>query len=233
MNTIKQRIRKRKTMNSVPPLFKLRALSYGYTPQTLVLQNINFELRAGERIGLVGSNGSGKTTFLQLFVGLLQPQHGEIIAFGKARAKERDFLEVRLKTGFLFQDPDDQLFCPTVAEDVAFGVFNQGKSRTEVLHIVQDTLALLGLTAYADRVTHKLSFGEKRLVALATILAMQPEVLLLDEPTTGLDEQVYARITTILQKLPQAMLIVSHDKAFLQQLQVQTWQLSQGQLAPR
>jgi len=213
-----------------PPLFELRALHYAYAAQDTVLKDINFELRAGERVGLVGNNGSGKTTLLQIFVGLLRPQQGEIIAFGKPRVKEADFWEVRLKTGFLFQDPDDQLFCPTVAEDVAFGVFNQGKPRAEVLRIVEETLALLGLSAYAERVTHKLSFGEKRLVALATILAMQPEVLLLDEPTTGLDEQVCARITHILQQLPQAMLIVSHDKEFLQQLQVQPWRLRAGQL---
>jgi cobalt/nickel transport system ATP-binding protein len=214
----------------VTELFRFCHVYYGYIPQQSVLYDLNCRVNSGERIGLIGHNGSGKTTFLQLFVGLLRPQQGEIYAFGQQCCIEKDFWNVRLKTGFLFQDPDDQLFCPTVAEDVAFGVFNQGKSHAEVAKIVQETLTQLGLEAYAERITHKLSFGEKRLVALATILAMQPDILLLDEPTVGLDEIVYERIVQILQNLPQALLIVSHDKVFLQRLNTKLWRLEAGHL---
>ena len=139
-------------------------------------------------MALLGPNGCGKTTLLHLIVGLLRPSAGQIEAFGRQRMAEADFHEVRRRVGLLFQDADDQLFCPTVAEDVAFGPLNLGKSRDEVRRIVAGTLDSLGLAGYEHRVTYRLSGGEKRLVALATVLAMQPEVLLLDEPSGGLDD---------------------------------------------
>ena len=114
--------------------------------------------------------------------------------FGKPRAAERDFHEVRRRVGLLFQDADDQLFCPTVVEDVAFGPLNLGLPRDRVRQVVAETLEAVGLAGYEHRITYKLSGGEKRLVALATVLAMQPEVLLLDEPTSGLDEQATERL---------------------------------------
>ncbi|ALG68828.1 energy-coupling factor ABC transporter ATP-binding protein [Beggiatoa leptomitoformis] len=200
------------------PLLELRAVDYAYRAEHPILQNVNLCLSAGERLALTGANGSGKTTLLHLIVGLCKPTRGQIIAFGKLRQTEADFWEVRIKAGLVFQDADDQLFCPTVAEDIAFGLFNLGKTTHEVERITQETLDILGISDYAGRITHHLSGGEKRLVALATVLAMQPDILLLDEPTTGLDEQAQARVVQILQGLPQAMLIVSHDRDFLQQL---------------
>ncbi len=195
-----------------------------------VLNEINFTLYAGEKLALIGANGSGKTTLLQLILGLLKPQRGEIIAFGRSRHTEADFWEVRLRIGLVFQEADDQLFCPTVAEDIAFGLFNMGKSREDVRQGVQHTLALVGLQGYEQRITHHLSGGEKRLVALATVLAMQPDILLLDEPTTGLDERAQQRIIQLLQNLPQAMLISSHDRLFLQQVTQAALHLQNGQL---
>ncbi|MDD4269295.1 MAG: ABC transporter ATP-binding protein [Pirellulales bacterium] len=196
------------------PLVKLDRVTFRYGERT-VLDQCDLALAAGERVGLVGANGSGKTTLLGLIVGLRRPAQGRVIVFGKPREREADFRPIRGRVGLLFQDSDDQLFCPTVAEDVAFGPFNLGKSRHEVEQIVARTLGELGLEDYAHRVTYKLSGGEKRLVALATVLAMEPEVLLLDEPTAGLDETAAERVAGILAGLPQAMLIVSHDRPFL------------------
>jgi cobalt/nickel transport system ATP-binding protein len=147
-------------------------------------------------------------------VGLLRPSSGRIVAFGSERRVEADFHEVRRRAGYVFQDPDDQLFCPTVAEDLAFGPLNLGKSREEALATAERTLALLGLSAFRDRITHHLSGGEKRLVSLAAVMAMEPDVLLLDEPTTALDEGTTERLREILLDLPQAMVLVTHDPAF-------------------
>lgn len=177
----------------------------------MVLDQLNLSLRAGDRTGLVGSNGSGKTTIFHIIMGLLKPSAGKIEIFGKPVRAEKDFEEVRQKIGLLFQDADDQLFSPTVLEDVAFGPLNLGKSREEAKHIAQKTLMSLGLVGFEDRVTHKLSGGEKQLVSLATVLAMEPEVLLLDEPTTGLDPATEIRLIEILKSLDLSYILVSHN----------------------
>jgi len=211
------------------PLLELRELHFTYQAQT-ILRGVNFALHAGERVALVGDNGAGKTTLLHLLVGLLKPSAGEIIAFGQPRCKEADFVAVRAQVGLLFQDSDDQLFCPTVLEDVAFGPLNLGRSPQQARADAEHTLTLLGLAGFAERVTHRLSGGEKRLVALATVLAMQPVVLLLDEPTNGLDAATEQRLLAHLCSLEQAMLIVSHDRRFLQRLATRAISLNQGQL---
>lgn len=210
------------------PLLHLEKISFYYDIQCPLLKNIDFSIYAGEKIGLIGCNGCGKTSLLHIILGLLVPQQGTITAFGKPCRQESDFITVRTKIGLLFQDADDQLFCPTVAEDIAFGPLNLGKSQQEVETIVRNILSLLNLSDYEHRITYRLSGGEKRLVSLATVLAMQPEILLLDEPTSGLDEIAYSRLINILQTLPQAMLIVSHDRNFLQQVVNHVWQLRDG-----
>jgi cobalt/nickel transport system ATP-binding protein len=212
------------------PLFRLTGIRFAYEADRPVLDGADFVLAPGERVAVVGSNGAGKTTLLHLMVGLLKPQAGEVLAFGQVRRAERDFREVRRRAGLLFQDPDDQLFCPSVAEDVAFGPLNLGKSRAEADAIVTRTLDRLGLSGLADRVTHKLSGGEKRLVTLATVLAMDPEVLLLDEPTNALDEEAEARLIGVLLGLPQAMVIVSHDHAFRTRLATRVATLANGRV---
>ncbi len=155
-----------------------------------------------------------------------------MIVLGEERRSEADFRQIRGPVGLLFQDSDDQLFSPTVAEDIAFGPFNLGKSRVEVEAIVTRTLGQLRMEAYADRVTYKLSGGEKRLVAVATVLAMEPQVLLLDEPTAGLDEAATERVTEVLQGLSQSMLLVSHNREFLGRIATRTARLQAGQLVP-
>jgi len=213
-------------------LLRLRAIGFAYPAGAPVLEGLDFDLRAGERVGLVGANGSGKTTLLHLVVGLLRPTAGEIEAFGSVRRREPDFIEVRRRAGLLFQEPEDQLFCPTVAEDVAFGPLNLGLKRDEVRCRVSETLGRVGLAGFERRVTYHLSGGERRLVALATVLAMQPELLLLDEPTAELDQSSTERLISVLDDLPQAMLIVSHDREFRVRLARRAVKLESGQCHP-
>ncbi len=212
------------------PLIAIAGVEFSYGPDRPVLCGCNFRLDPGGRVALLGANGSGKTTLLHLIVGLLRPSSGQVEAFGKVRRSEADFHEVRRRTGLLFQDTDDQLFCPTVAEDVAFGPLNLGKARPTIRQIVSETLQSLDLAGYEDRITHQLSGGEKRLVALATVLAMQPEVLLLDEPISGLDQQATDRLVGILARLPQAMIIVSHDRQFIERTTTSAVRLKNGRI---
>jgi cobalt/nickel transport system ATP-binding protein len=211
-------------------LIALEGIHFTYAPNRIVLRDCDFHLRPMERVALTGTIGSGKTTLLELIVGLLRPDAGRVVVFGERRTTERDFRAVRQRVGLLFQNADDQLFCPTVAEDIAFGPLNLGKSRDEVRRIVAATLKALDLYGHEDRITHQLSGGEKRLVALATVLAMDPEVLLLDEPTSGLDPESSERVTEILMNLRQAMVIVSHDRTQLARIATKSVVLSGGRL---
>jgi cobalt/nickel transport system ATP-binding protein len=212
--------------------FEVSGIHFAYPGRPQVLKGAGFTLAPGERLAITGPNGAGKSTLLQLLVGLFTPAAGSIVAFGRERREEKDFLEVRRRAGYVFQDPDDQLFCPTVAEDVAFGPINLGKPRDEVLAIVDDVLARLRLSDFRERVTHQLSGGEKRLVSLAAVLAMDPDVLLLDEPTNALDEPATERLVEILLGLPQAMIVVSHDPHFRRRIATRTLRLHDGLLAP-
>ena len=212
------------------PLFCLSGVSFAYDGGSLVLNETDFTLSAGEKVAISGANGAGKTTLFHLMVGLLKPQAGSIEAFGLPRRSERDFHAVRTQAGLLFQDPDDQLFCPTVAEDVAFGPLNLGKSPSQAREITTQTLARLGLQGFENRITHKLSGGERRLVSLAAVLAMSPQVLLLDEPTNALDDATAQRLTDILLSLPQAMVVISHDQTFLARISTRRATLSGGKL---
>jgi cobalt/nickel transport system ATP-binding protein len=198
------------------PLIEMYNITFAYPGASRpVFQDFNFKLLPEQHVGLTGPNGCGKTTLLHLIMGLLRPQAGKIVIFGQEVGKEKDFVAIRQKVGLLFQNADDQLFCPTVLEDVAFGPLNQGKPPVEAIRIARETMEKLGLEGFEDRVTYKLSGGEKKLVSLATVLAMQPQLLLLDEPTTGLDESTRHRLIHILQDLDIAYMIVSHESDFL------------------
>lgn len=210
-------------------LLRLQGVEFRYGARR-VLRGVDFQLHAGERVALIGPNGAGKTTLLHLLVGLERPAAGGVFAFGARCCEEADFLPVRARVGLLFQNSDDQLFCPTVLDDVAFGPLNLGRSPTAARRDAEEALANLGLAAFAERVTHRLSAGEKRLVALATVLAMRPRVLLLDEPTTGLDQASAELLITRLSTLRQAMLIVSHDRRFLERLVDRALVLDNGRL---
>ncbi len=201
---------------------------FAYDAERPVLRGVNLSLRAGEKLGLMGGNGSGKTTLLHAAMGLVTISRGRIALFGQTCRSEQDFRPMRGRVGLVFQDADDQLFSPTVMEDVAFGPLNQGHKPAEAKKIALQTLGMLGLEGYENRITYKLSGGEKRLVSLAAVLAMSPEVLLLDEPTLGLDESANRRLVNILQSLPQAMLMVSHDRSLLEAVTSATLQLNSG-----
>ncbi len=199
-------------------IFTLKNVSLGYEPGHNLLENLDFSLFPGQKIGFFGPNACGKTSFFRCITGLLLPRTGQIFFHVKPLAQERDFYPLRCKVGFLLQQSEDQLFFPTVLEDVAFGPLNLGLKADAAREQAELALAALGLASYAGRLIPELSGGEKRMVALAAVLAMQPEALLLDEPTTGLDEAAQARLLEILHGLPVALICISHDLDFLSQL---------------
>ena len=211
-------------------LIRLQEITFGYNSTRDVLRKLSFTFSEGDRVGLTGPNGSGKTTLFHIILGLLKPRAGEIEIFGKGMYEEADYREARERIGLLFQDANDQLFCPTVAEDVAFGPLNLGKRHDDALKIVRETLEILGLVGFEEKVTYKLSGGEKRLISLATVLAMKPEVLLLDEPTSGLDEETTERIIQVLNRSPQSYMIISQDRGLLARTTRCIYRMANGKL---
>jgi len=173
-------------------------------------------------------NGSGKTTLLHTIMGLCRPDSGTIEIFGNKLEQEKDFVPIRSKIGLLFQDSDDQLFCPTVLEDVTFGPLNLGLSRNDAVIIAKKTLQKLGMQDFEQSITHYMSGGQKRLVALATILAMEPEILLLDEPTAGLDNKVKGKLIDILNGLDITFLVISHEFDFVQAVTDKIYSMENG-----
>lgn len=219
-------------MTSTPPLLELRDISFSHGKESpAILEHLNFTITK-ERIGIIGPNGCGKTTLFQIIMGLLQADAGKVLLAGKEIKNEREFRKLRQQLGFLFQDSDDQLFSPTVLEDVAFGPLNLGKTPEEARKISVQTLEYLGLQGFEERITHKLSGGEKKLVALATILSMQPKLLLLDEPSNNLDPATRERLITILRDLNQAHIIISHDLDFLASTCSRLYAITDKQLLP-
>jgi len=197
-------------------LLALRDLTFGYSTQsTPILDGFSMEFHEGQRLGLIGPNGCGKTTLFHIIMGLHKPASGSVVFRGKEVSGKKDFIALRKEIGLLFQDADDQLFSPTVIEDVAFGPLNLGASPQEAKEIALSTLQKLGLADFADRITHQLSGGEKKLVSLATILAMEPKAVLLDEPTNNLDPTTRHKLIHILRDLDIAYVIISHDWDFL------------------
>jgi len=218
-------------MERIGLIIDLEDISFAYEGGSPVLDGLNLSFHKGDRMGLMGPNGSGKTTLFHIIVGLLKPSGGRMEIFGRAVREEKDYRHVRRKIGLLFQDADDQLFSPTVLEDVAFGPLNLGKSQDEAKAIAQRTLESLGLAGFEERITHKLSGGEKRLVSLATMLAMEPEVLLLDEPNSGLDEATERRLADILKNLDLSYILVSHNMDFLMETTKRITYMSSGKIS--
>lgn len=211
-------------------IINLEDIAFSYPGGAPVLDMLNFKLHRSNRIGLMGPNGSGKTTLVHLIMGLLKPSAGSIEIFKKPAVTEKDFRKVRGKIGLLFQDADDQLFSPTVLEDVAFGPLNLGKSQDEAMDIARNTLKFLGLEGFEDRITYKLSGGEKKLVSLATILAMEPEVLLLDEPISGLDDKTKATLKNVLLDLDLSYILISHEIDFLADITDSIYTMENGKI---
>jgi len=211
-------------------LIQLRGIRFAFEEKRILFENLDFSLRQGQRLVLRGDNGAGKTTLLRIIMGLVRPDKGAVRLFGQDCRSEKDFAAARAKMGFVFQDADDQLFCPTVEEDVAFGPLNLGLPHDLVHERVSAALAEVGLAGFEQRVSYRLSAGEKKLVALATVLAMKPKVLLLDEPTAGLSAEAVERIAHILSASGLPCLIVSHDRVFLEQIAGHTLYLRAGSL---
>ena len=182
-------------------------LWFSYPDRPDVLQGINLEVMRGERVGLVGPNGSGKTTFFLSICGVLKPSAGEVVVLGKPIVNGNFCPEV----GLVFQNPDDQLFCPTVRDDIAFGPQNMGLSKDEVAARVEEALSIVGGTKLADRSAHHLSEGEKRMVSIAGVLAMRPQLIVYDEPSANLDIRSRRLLIHLLQKSQETILVASHD----------------------
>lgn len=211
-------------------IIHLKDICFSYPGSPPALDNLDLKLCKGDRIGLMGPNGSGKTTLFHIIMGLLKPSAGTIEIFNHPTVTEKDFRKVREKIGLLFQDADDQLFSPTVVEDVAFGPLNLGKSQDEAMDIARNTLNFLGLAGFEDRITYKLSGGEKKLVSLATVLAMEPEVLLLDEPTGGLDDMTKATLKDVLSDLDLSYILISHEIDFLADITNAIYTMKEGKI---
>jgi cobalt/nickel transport system ATP-binding protein len=177
------------------------------------LEHLTLDVAAGERVAVLGPNGSGKTTFALHLTGLLELQTGRI-DIGGLVLDRRNLTEIRRRVGIVFQDPDDQLFMHTVRDDVAFGPANLGLERPERDERVEDALHAVGAALLADRTPHHLSGGEKRRVAIATVLAMKPDVLVLDEPTSGLDPLGRRELAELLGRLPHTQIVITHDLPF-------------------
>ncbi|OOF62115.1 energy-coupling factor ABC transporter ATP-binding protein [Rodentibacter sp. Ppn85] len=183
-----------------------------------IIQNLTFHLEEKKRLFIQGEIGAGKTTLLLALLGFVPISKGEIRLFGKNCRKEKDFAPFRGVVGICFQNADDQLFGPTVLDDVAFGPLNQGHSQAYAYQLAEQQLDRLRISHLKDRTVHTLSGGEKNFTALAGVLAMQPKILLLDEPTNGLDRKNTQKLTALLRELGLPMLISSHYQGFIDEL---------------
>ena len=190
-------------------------LSFTYPDGTQALKNINIEIEKGEKVAIIGPNGAGKSTLFSHFNGLTEPTSGCVKIEGKAISFEKDeLLKVRQKVGIVFQDPNDQLFAPTVKEDIAFGPMNLGLSYDEVEKRVEDALKMVGMENYENKTPHHLSGGQQKRIAIAGIIAMKPEIMILDEPTAGLDPDGVEKVLNIMNQLNKegmTLIISSHD----------------------
>jgi cobalt transport protein ATP-binding subunit len=196
------------------PAIAIRGLTYRYPAGVSnVLNGLDLDVAPGERVALLGPNGSGKTTFALHLNGLLPLQAGTIAVLGLP-VTDRHLRDIRRRVGLVFQDPDDQLFMPTVGADVAFGPANLGIARAERTGVVERALAAVDAAHLADRHPHHLSGGEKRRAAIATVLAMEPDVVVLDEPTSGLDPVGRRELAELLVTIPATQLVITHDLPF-------------------
>ena len=209
------------------PVLDLRQVAYAYPGGHQALYGVDLHVHPGERVALLGPNGAGKTTLVLHLNGILTPGHGSVRVSGLPVTPE-NLLEVRRRVGIVFQDPDDQLFMPTVRDDVAFGPANLGLRGAELDARVTEALAAVEVGDLADRAPHHLSFGQRRRVAIATVLAMRPEILVLDEPSSNLDPASRRELADILRSLDVTILMVTHDLPYAVELCDRSVVLSEG-----
>jgi cobalt/nickel transport system ATP-binding protein len=209
------------------PVLDVRGLAYAYPDGHQALYGVDLHVHRGERVALLGPNGAGKTTLVLHLNGILEPGAGSVAVSGLPVVKE-NVQEVRRRVGIVFQDPDDQLFMPTVRDDVAFGPANLGLRGADLDARVTAALEQVGMADFADRPPHHLSFGQRRRVAVATVLAMEPEILVLDEPSSNLDPASRRELAEILTGLDVTVLMVTHDLPYAFQLCPRSVVLSDG-----
>jgi cobalt/nickel transport system ATP-binding protein len=199
------------------PVLEVAGLHFAYPDGHQALRGVDLVVGRGERVAVLGPNGAGKTTLVLHLNGVHQPSSGSVHVAGLA-ARKPDLQEVRRRVGLVFQDPDDQLFMPTVSEDVAFGPANLGLRGADLQARVHEALSLVGMADAAARAPSHLSYGQRRRVAIATVLAMHPEVLVLDEPTSNLDPASRRELSEVLLSLDQTLLMVTHDLPYALEL---------------
>ena len=210
-------------------LVEAKDLTYAYPDGTKALQGITFRITHGEAVGIVGANGAGKSTLLMHLTGILMPASGTV-RVGDYPLTPKTLSQIRRSVGMIFQDPDDQLFMPTVFDDVAFGPLNQGLPLEEVEQRVTEALQTVGAFHLKDRPPYKLSGGEKRAVAIATVLAMSPDILVMDEPTAALDPAARRSLIHLLAGFKHTKIIASHDLDMILDLCERTIVLSEGRI---
>jgi len=199
---------------------EIKDLAFAYPDGNQALFGVNLTIAKGERVALLGPNGAGKTTLVMHMNGIHPTAHGSVKISGELvdTANKESLQRIRSKVGIVFQDPDDQLFMPTVGEDVAFGPYNMGLRGAELDAVVDKALAQVGMSEFKTRPPHHLSFGQRRRVAVATVLAMKPEILVLDEPSSNLDPASRRELADILRSLDITMVMVTHDLPYAYEL---------------
>ncbi|MFE7889572.1 energy-coupling factor ABC transporter ATP-binding protein [Streptomyces sp. NPDC057412] len=217
-------------MDPVTASLEVSGLAFAYPDGHQALFGVDFSIERGERVALLGPNGAGKTTLVLHLNGILSGGTGSVRVAGLPVGREH-MAEIRRRVGIVFQDPDDQLFMPTVREDVAFGPAAAGLKGPELEARVDRALELVGMAEFKDRPPHHLSFGQRRRVAVATVLAMEPEILVLDEPSSNLDPASRRELADILRSLDVTVLMVTHDLPYALELCPRSLILSEGVIA--
>jgi len=215
-------------MESLGDIIKVSDLHFAYPDEHVALRGVSFNLCEGDKVALVGPNGAGKSTLMLQLNGILDGRGG--IEIGGMRLTRDNLPVIRAMVGLVFQNPDDQLFSPTVFEDVAFGPLHMGLPEEEVLTRVDSALEDVRMSSYRDRLSHHLSVGEKNRIAIATVLSMKPKILILDEPSAGLDPRARRTLINLLRELPITMLVSTHDIRMVQELFPRTIVMDDGRI---
>ena len=216
----------RQTLENGRDVMCVDDLSFSYSDGNQALRGVSLKLSRGDKVALVGPNGAGKSTLLLHLNGILIG-HGNVTVGGNRLTRD-NLPAIRAMVGLVFQNPDDQLFSPTVFEDVAFGPVHMGLSRDEVMARVESALNAVRMSNYRDRLSHHLSVGEKKRIAIATVLSMDPQILVLDEPSAGLDPRARRTLINLLRELPITMLVSTHDMSMVQELFPRTIVMDEG-----
>ena len=211
-------------------IIRIENLSFAYPDGRAALHDIHLTVGEGEKVAVVGPNGAGKSTLFLHLNGILRAPNGSRVQVAGLTLDDKTVQAVRARVGLIFQDPDDQLFSPTVFEDVAFGPLYMGLPEEEVRRRVARALEAVGMVGYDELMPHHLSLGERKRIAIATVLAMEPEILVLDEPSAGLDPRARRNLIALLRQLPQTMLVASHDMRLVWDLCPRTVILDGGRL---